>query len=442
MYFCRSDVRLVGSRNAASLSHVKQDYLMRNLIYILGIGLCLLFSGTLYGQNHIDSVMTEYASSNGLLITETNQVKLLMNGSEKFRELFAAIRSARHSVHLEYFNFRNDSIGNELFDLLAEKAAEGVEVRALYDGFGNMSNNKPLRWRKIREIRRNGIQLYEFDPLRFPWFNHIFSRDHRKIVVIDGKIGFTGGMNVADYYINGKAKIGSWHDMHLVMEGPAVEILQNIFLRIWNKRTHQSVGGPAYFPAPDHKWLGTKEAYTKVMVVNREPNVTPSAIRDAYIAAIDAARDSIRLINPYFVPTRGVYMALERALKRGVDLEIMISEKCDVPFTPDAARYKLHRLMRKGAKVYYYKNGFHHTKIMMVDGRLCTVGSANLNSRSLRFDYEDNLFMLDNRLTSELREKFEEDKKDSYLLTPVIWKKLSPWKKFSGWFANLFTFCL
>lgn len=416
---------------------------MRQLFNGILFGLIFFFSHSVYGQEHVDSAMMDYARKAGYLVTETNQIKLLTNGTEKFEELFKAIRSARHSVHLEYFNFRNDSIGNALFDLLAEKAAEGVEVRALYDGFGNISNNRPLRQRKIREIRSKGVQLYEFDPLRFPWLNHVFSRDHRKIVVIDGKIGFTGGMNVADYYINGKVKIGSWHDMHLVVEGPAVELLQNIFLRIWNKQTGQSVGGAQYFPTPDHQWLGEKKyPNSRVMVVNREPDRTPGAIRDMYIAAIEAAKDSIRLINPYFVPTKGVFRALTRALKRGVDVEIMISEKCDVPFTPDAARYKLHKLMKKGADVYYYKGGFHHTKIIMVDGKLCTVGSANLNSRSLRFDYEENLFILDKRLTKELTDIFEEDKKDSYLLTPEIWKQISPWKKIVGWFANLFTFCL
>lgn len=415
---------------------------MRQLFFILLPGLLFLFGEKACGQEPVDSAMLEYAAKSGYLVTETNQIKLLTNGTEKFKELFEAIRSARHSVHLEYFNFRNDSIGNALFDLLAEKAAQGVEVRALYDGFGNISNNRPLRGKKIREIRSKGVELYEFDPLRFPWLNHIFSRDHRKIVVIDGKIGFTGGMNVADYYINGKVKIGSWHDMHLVIEGPAVELLQSIFLRIWNKQTGQSIGGIQYFPTPDHKWLGEHEPFSKVMVVNREPDRTPAAIRDTYIAAIDAARDSIRLINPYFVPTKGVFRALERALKRKVDVEIMISEKCDVPFTPDAARYKLHQLMRKGAKIYYYRGGFHHTKIIMVDGKLCTVGSANLNSRSLRFDYEENLFILDKRIARELNGIFEEDKADSYLLTPERWKKISPFKKFVGWFANLFTFCL
>lgn len=415
---------------------------MKKSVFIILFGLLFFSFGNADGQTPAEVSMVKYAQKAGYLLTETNQIKLLTNGTEKFEELFAAIRSARHSVHLEYFNFRNDSIGNALFNLLAEKASEGVEVRALYDGFGNLSNNKPLRRKKIREIRSKGIELYEFDPLRFPWLNHVFSRDHRKIVVIDGKIGFTGGMNVADYYINGKVKIGAWHDMHLVVEGPAVELLQNIFLRIWNKQTGQNVGGEQYYPSPDHKWLGVDKPYSKVMVVNREPNRTPEAIRNTYIAAIDAARDSIRLISPYFVPTHGVSKALERALKRGVDVEIMISEKCDVPFTPDAARYKLHHLMQKGAKVYYYRGGFHHTKIIMVDGQICTVGSANLNSRSLRFDYEENLFIIDRRVTEELTSDFENDKKDSYLLTPEVWKKIAPWKKVVGWFANLFTFCL
>ncbi len=408
---------------------------------LLTVTAFMLFT-CVYGRKDADSAFTAYARENGYLITETNRIKLLPSGGEKFKELFAAIRTAKHSIHLEYFNFRNDSIANALFDLLGQKAKEGVEVRALFDAFGNISNNKPLRKKHLKAIQSKGIQIKEFDPITFPWVNHAFSRDHRKIVVIDGKIGFTGGMNVADYYINGKQKIGSWHDMHLVTEGPAVELLQNIFLRIWNKSTREHVGGTAYYPAPDHRWLSDTLSYSKVIVVNREPNRSPEAIRRTYKAAIDAAQDSIRLINPYFVPTKEVFQAIRKALKRGVKVEIMISEKCDVPFTPDAARYKLHKLMLDGAKVYYYKKGFHHTKIIMVDGQICTVGSANLNSRSLRFDYEDNLFIIDQRVTRELNQVFDEDLKDSYLLTPQLWKKIPAWKKCLGWFANLFTFCL
>lgn len=133
---------------------------------------------------------------------------------EKFDDLFKAIEEARSSIHMEYFNFRNDSINRELITRLAEKVKEGVEVRLLFDGFGNISNNRPMRKQDLQRIRQAGIEIYEFNPVRFPWLDDIWSRDHRKIVVIDGQIAYTGGMNVADYYIKGTKEVGSWHDMH------------------------------------------------------------------------------------------------------------------------------------------------------------------------------------------------------------------------------------
>jgi cardiolipin synthase len=148
-----------------------------------------------------DSLIVDRLRDSGIRFSHDNSVTLLTSGQEKFDDLFAAIRQARSSVHLEYFNFRNDSIASLLFDLLAEKVAEGVEVRALFDSFGNSSNNRPLRKRHLKAIRARGIEIYEFDPIRFPWVNHVWARDHRKIVVIDGKVAYTGGMNVADYYI-------------------------------------------------------------------------------------------------------------------------------------------------------------------------------------------------------------------------------------------------
>ena len=161
-----------------------------------------------------------------------NSVTLLMNGQEKFDDMFRAISQAKSSVHLEYFNFRNDSIASRLFEILVRKAREGVEVRALFDSFGNSSNNRPLKKRHLEELRSHGVEIYEFDPLRFPWVNHVFHRDHRKIVVIDGKIAYTGGMNVADYYIKGTKQVGEWRDMHCRIEGDEVNTLQSIFLRI------------------------------------------------------------------------------------------------------------------------------------------------------------------------------------------------------------------
>ncbi|WP_353885300.1 cardiolipin synthase [uncultured Mediterranea sp.] len=372
----------------------------------------------------------------GIPVTYNNRVELLMNGHDKFVDLFEAIRGARHHIHLEYFNFRNDSIANALFDLLAQKAAEGVKVRALFDAFGNWSNNQPLKKKHLEDIRRRGIEIVKFDPITFPWFNHAAHRDHRKIVVIDGKIGYTGGMNIADYYIKGLPKIGEWHDIHVRIDGDAVRYLQGIFLTMWNRETGQHVGGPEYFP--DTPQLPDSIA-EEIMIVDRTPRETPRSISRAYAASIRSADSLIRIVNPYFVPTKSIQEALKHALKKGTEVEIMVPSVSDVPFTPEAAFYILHKLMKRGAKVYLFNGGFHHSKVMMVDGSFCTVGTANLNSRSLRYDYETNAFIFDPETTAELTGMFEHDKGRSTLLTPEVWKERSAWKKFVGWFAHLLT---
>ena len=389
-------------------------------------------------------VMTEY----GIRFTEGNQVKLLKSGQEKFDDMFATIRRARHSIHLEYFNFRNDSIASLLFDLLREKRKEGVEVRALFDGFGNDSNNQPLKKYHIKALRDDSVDIWEFDPIRFPWVNHIWPRDHRKIVVIDGHTAYTGGMNVADYYIKGTEQVGEWRDMHCRIVGPAINDLQHIFMRIWQRTTGEEVIGEAYF------WPGFGEAGSvdgtgkTIGIVNREPGTKRmadgellgrhDAVRRLYLTAIDNARDSIRIINPYFMPTPSVMKALRRAIKRGVKVVIMVSAKSDIPLTPDAVFYNVHRLMKRGATVWVYQPGFHHSKIMMVDGRFCTVGSTNLDARSLRFDYEENALVLDRQTTQELDAMFNRDIQKSVLLTPTTWNEMrTPWKKFCGWFGHL-----
>jgi len=396
----------------------------------------LLFAGHVHAQGTSDSIVMNRLKQMGAPLTYNNKVELLMNGHDKFTDLFEAIRGARHHIHLEYFNFRNDSIANALFDLLAQKAAEGVEVRALFDAFGNWSNSRPLKKKHLEAIRKRGIEIVKFDPITFPWFNHAAHRDHRKIVVIDGKIGYTGGMNIADYYIKGLPKIGEWHDIHARIDGDAVRYLQGIFLTMWNRETGQHIGGPEYFP--DTPQLPDSIA-EEIMIVDRTPRETPRSISRAYATSIRAADSLIRIVNPYFVPTKSIREALKYALKKGTQVEIMVPKVSDVPFTPEAAFYILHKLMKRGAKVYLFNGGFHHSKVMMVDDSFCTVGTANLNSRSLRYDYETNAFIFDPETTAELTEMFEHDKGRSTLLTPEVWKERSAWKKCVGWFGNLFT---
>ena len=311
-----------------------------------------------------------------------------------------------------------------------------MEVRALFDAFGNLSNNKPLKKKHIKAIRDKGIEIVKFDPFKFPYINHALHRDHRKIVVIDGKIGYTGGMNIANYYIKGLPEIGDWRDMHIRIEGNAVNELQDIFLAMWNKSTKQHVSGSQYYPLRnDSTFKGNKN----VAIVDRIPKKEPRLMRQTYIKSIDAAQDKIQIVNPYFTPIPSIKKAIKRALKRGVEVEIMIPGKSDIPFTPDAAFYTANKLRKKGAKIYVYNGGFHHSKIMMVDSLFCTVGSTNLNSRSLRYDYEVNAFIFDKETTHELSTMFDHDKLDSTLLTKEEYKKRSGWKRFVGWFANLFT---
>ena len=414
----------------------------RTLIVTIIANFCLLSAAD---AQRSDSTIVRQLREEGIRFSDNNSVTLLMSGQEKFDDMFCAIRQARSSVHLEYFNFRNDSIASLLFDLLAEKAKEGVEVRAIFDGFGNDSNNQPLLKKHIKAIRKRGIEIYEFDPIRFPWINHVLHRDHRKIVVIDGQIAYTGGMNVADYYINGTPQVGEWRDMHCRIDGDEVNTLQAIFLRIWNKTARQNVHGAKYFRGirggyyfhnlkPDtcctagHKMVG---------IINREPRTSNKIIRQFYINAINDAKDSIKLVNPYLTLTGKLKRALKRAVKRGVKVEVMVSAKSDIPLTPDCVFYNVHKLMKHGVDVYIYEPGFHHTKIIMVDGLFCTVGSANLNSRSLRFDYEENAVIIDPCTTAELSHMFDHDKTRSFKLTPEKWKEFrTGWQKFVGWFAH------
>ena len=404
---------------------------MKRILFILVFS---GFLGSLSAQS--DTLAMQCLREMGAPVTDNNKVKLLLTGHDKFVDLFEAIRQARHHIHLEYFNFRNDSIANALFDLLAEKAAEGVEVRAMFDAFGNWSNNQPLKNCHIDSIRSRGIDLVNFDPITFPYVNHALHRDHRKIVVIDGRIGYTGGMNIADYYINGLPKIGQWRDIHVRIEGDAARYLQGIFLTMWNRETGQHIGGPEYFPDIP-QWPDS--VAQRIAIVDRTPKETPRSISHAYAACLNSAEGHVQIVNPYFVPTKSIRKAIKEALRLGKQVEIMIPAVSDISFTPDAALYVAHKLAKKGAKIYLYNGGFHHSKVMMVDGKFCTVGTANLNSRSLRYDYETNAFIFAPRTTQELNAMFERDKRNSTLLTPEYWKKRSAWKKFVGWFGNLLT---
>ena len=383
-----------------------------------------------------DSLTISQMQEMGIVFSENNNVELLMSGKEKFARLFEDIRQAKQRVHLEYFNFRNDSIASLLFDILREKRKEGVEVRAAFDGFGNDSNNQPLKKEHLDKLHADSIDIYEFDPIRFPWINHIWPRDHRKSVVIDGHIAYTGGMNVADYFIVGTEQVGEWRDMHCRIEGSAVNDLQKIFVRFWKKLAKEELTDPKYFQ-------GTTAGNKMVGIANREPHTSNEIMRRFYVNALDNAKDSVKIINPYFMPTNKVIKALKRCAERGVKMDILISSRYDEPLTPDIVMYNMKKLIKRGAHVWRYRPGFHHSKIMTVDGKFCTVGSTNLDARGLRYDYEVNALIIDKQTTQELDRKFIEDTGKSDYISMEEWKKSrTTWQRFKGWFGHLLTFLL
>ena len=380
-----------------------------------------------------DSAFIGYIKSQDIPYSKNNHIDILNGAHVKFDSLLADIAKAKHHIHLEYFNFRNDSINKVVIGALAKKAKEGVEVRAMFDAFGNMSNDRPLKKKDLKAIREQGIEIVKFDPITFPWINHAYSRDHRKIVVIDGKVGYIGGINVADYYLQGIEGVGEWRDMHSKVTGAAVNDLQKIFLDMWEKETGEHIEGEAYYP--EH----VPEGGADVAVVDRWPYRTPERMRRAYANAIHAAKDSIVLINPYFIPMPIVRKALEKALDDGVKVTLLLSEKGDIPAIPDGVWRVAYQLMKRGAQVYMFRGGFNHSKVMCVDGKFCTIGSANLNSRSLMYDYETNLFIFGKEDTDELNRYIELDKQRSFLLTEEIYKDRSCWSRFLGWLVCLVT---
>ena len=401
---------------------------------------------SLRAQVRADSVFrAAMEQSYGVRFTDNNRFVLFSTGAEKFADMFRAVSQARKSIHLEYFNFRNDSISNELFALLKERVAQGVSVRILVDDFGNKSNDRPLRKKHLKDLRESGIEIVRYNPIRFPYVNHIFRRDHRKIVVIDGLVAYTGGMNVADYYIVGKPELGAWRDFHARLEGEIVNDLQKEFLEIWNFATRQHVSGPEFYTGYKDgrdffSGLRADTTATSGMktlgVVSRGPSAPRRKIHQAFIYGIRSAQSEITLMNPYFTLCRHLRREFRKAMERGVKLNILVSAKSDIPITPRVVEHNVHRLMKRGATVYFYEDGFQHGKVMMVDSVLTFMGSANLDSRSLTADFECNVAVCDRATTLEFLRFYQKAvENDAWQLTDETWKsRFSRKKRFGAWF--------
>ena len=396
-------------------------------LFALALLLCLLCRG----EDSAQRTKRDFLQM-GLSSYEATDVKLLPTATEKFRDLFDAVDRAEKYILLDYFKFQQDSICGLLLEKLHRKVRQGVEVRIIFDCFGNTNSDQPLSDTLQARIRQSGIQIVGFDPMRFPWINHLMHRNHHKIAVIDGHTVYTGGMNVADYYLHGKPKVGRWRDMHIRMSGPIVAPYEELFWKMWKASSPTPLRGEGSSsqqstPSPE----GTGEAVPSprgeaVFFASRWPGESPRIMRQTYCTCIDNADHLVQIVNPYAMLFGEVRAALRRALERGVRVQFMVSTKSDGKANDDVIGLEMRKLMKRGAEVYYYDDGFHHSKVMMVDSLFCTVGTTNLDARSLCFDYEVNAFIFSPRVTHELQQIFADDVRHSTLLTPEVWKQRFP----------------
>lgn len=371
-------------------------------------------------------MLTVFESS---LYTTNNELTLFTDGSEKFEALLADINQAKDHIHLEYYIYRSDGLGKKVRAALIEAAKRGVKVRVLLDAWGSTSVNRHF----FEPLIELGGSVEFFFPLFVPYLNPRMNyRNHRKIVVIDGVIGYTGGFNIGDEYLGVVDKFGYWRDDHLRIVGDAVYSLQNRFLMDWNSQHKNEVTyQPRYFPTI--KSTGKKA----VQIICSGPDDSHEQIKLAYLKMINLAKKEILIQTPYYIPDASIHEALKLALLSGVKVRLQIPNKPDHMLVYWATYSFSAELLEYGGIVETYEAGFIHAKTMVVDGGIASVGSANIDMRSFQLDFEVNTVIYDSDFAEKLRTAFMEDSKKSQLLTEEIYQSRGLLIKFKEGIARL-----
>lgn len=340
-------------------------------------------------------------------------VRLFTSGREKFECLLNDIENARQHIHIEYYVFEDDRIGTKVRDALIRKSLEGVEVRVIYDGFGSRESKKAF----FEEFRKAGIEAEPFLRLALPRLtSRLNYRNHRKIVVIDGQIGYVGGMNIADRYIAG-FKWGIWRDTHARVEGKGVQGLQSIFLIDWYFVSQTLITSRKYFPELP------RFGDICMQTVNSGPMREEREISHGLLQAIYDAQQSIFIQTPYFVPPDSLSEALQAAAIRGLDVRLMISKRSDMYMVQMASRSFVKEMLQSGVKVYLYEKGFLHSKMMIFDDSLTLIGSVNFDSRSFEHNFEVEAFIYDHDLAEKANAIFVDDQRFSQIISLREWMK-------------------
>ena len=368
--------------------------------------------------------------NNRSLLTVDNSISLLINGSETFSSMLEAIASSREYVHLEFYRIEPDNLGNEFKELLKRKAKEGVKVRVIYDDVGSWNIHNSY----LREMRSAGVQIFPFMPVRFPSFSSKMNyRNHRKILVVDGKTGFVGGINIADKYIHGLPDLGRWVDTHLRLEGESVAALDRVFIADWD-----FVSGEELSPDISQEKSTKTGRRCLVQVASSGPDTDWATIMQVYFSAIATAKSSIYLTSPYFSPDESMLTAIKTAALSGVDVRMIFPEKSDSILTNWNTRSYISELLEAGVRIYLYQKGFIHSKYLLVDGVFSSVGSPNVDVRSFDLDFEVTALVYDEDFASRLGVVFFEDLRNCTEVNIIEWEKRKRRDRYKESLARIF----
>lgn len=390
------------------------------------------------GDHHREEVnrnretITLLLNSSRSPVTVNNQVEVLHNATVTFDRILQQIKRAKVFVHLEYYIVKDDEIGNKIADLLIEKVRQGVEVRFIYDDVGSWGLSKKY----VNRLRQAGVQIVPFMEVIFPLLtSRINNRNHRKIIVIDGDVGFTGGINIADKYIHGIEGIGIWRDTHLMIRGEAVLSLHAIFATDWLFLTKEHLSAERHFNIPEGRFYG--DCY--MQIATSGPDSDWESIMQTFFSVITKAHKHIYISTPYFLPNSSILTAIKVAAMSGVDVRLMIPYQSDSKLVYWATCSYIDELLEAKVKIYQYKTGFNHSKIIMIDSMFSSVGTANMDVRSFEANFEVSAMIYDKQITNELEKTFLEDLKQSEQISLKRWRDRKVKRNFLEGLARLFT---
>lgn len=363
-------------------------------------------------EEHAELVR-QFANQKVALPFNNNEVEVYVDGYEFFPALLRAIRSAKNHVHIITYIFDDDALGQLVADALIDKAKEGVKVRVIYDDVGCWR----VKDKFFRRMRNYGVKVCPFMPVRFPSMtSKVNYRNHRKICVIDGKVGFIGGMNIAQRYVKGDKR--PWRDTHIRVEGGAVCGLQTAFLTDWYFVNQTMIEEKSLYPSLDFKVANG----CLVQIVTSDPTSQWPELMQGYVRILLEAKKYVYLETPYFLPTEPVLFAMRTCALAGVDVRVVVPQKGDSKLVSWASRSFLDEALEAGVKIYLYKTGFLHSKLLISDDKLCSCGSANVDFRSFENNFEANAFIYDKKTVEKVKQVFADDMENCELLLPERFK--------------------